>query len=368
MKYKTLIILSLPIIVASLYDLNYAKEYYRFINWEVIAVLSSLMIITTAIQNSGKLEKITIKLIKKYNIYSERKLFFFGSIVSMILAMFLTNDISLFIIVPFTLIFEKISSKNLKKLIVYETIGANIGSALTPIGNPQNIFIWHHYDVSFIKFTIKMLPFLLIESIILFFMILTHTKNYAFKEILYPKVVEKKWLFIISITILIIYIVLLEVITSKESRYLMLSIILIVYLLIDETVLKKCDWQIIIIFILLFIDTHILAEIGSSYIKTFFSQKDNKNTFLILGIISQFISNVPATFIAAPYIHNPFILSYGVNIGGNGSIISSFANLISIRLYQKKNFFISFQLISILYFLISIILFYILYPIWREFI
>jgi len=116
------------------------KEIYNFIDWKTIRALISLLLITTALKLSNFFEYLSTKSIKYFK--TERNLSFVFILLSLFLSMFLTNDITLFILVPLTLAFSSQIKNDLTKLVIFEAIAVNVGSELTPFGNPQNIFLF----------------------------------------------------------------------------------------------------------------------------------------------------------------------------------------------------------------------------------
>ncbi len=81
------------------------------------------------------------------------------------------------------------------------------------------------------------------------------------------------------------------------------------------------------------------------------------NVILISALLSQVISNVPATIVLSGFTHNYSALSWGVNLGGNGLIPASLANIIALRLAGGRNLWFRFHFYSIPFFLITLLLF-----------
>jgi len=140
------------------------------VDWQTIITLSGLLIVTTGIKESGLFYFLAYRISRRID--NERLLALFLVFLSAVLSMLVTNDITLFITVPLTLSLQKISENDYSKLIIFEAIAVNVGSALTPIGNPQNIFLWHQWGISFLVFVREMAPLVLIMSTILLIMTL----------------------------------------------------------------------------------------------------------------------------------------------------------------------------------------------------
>ena len=166
-----------------------------------------------------------------------------------------------------------------------------------------------------------------------------------------------KNLLIISMLLLIIYIVTIEL----HVDVWFLPIIVILYLIINKKTLLHTDWPLIITFIFMFFDFHLLAKIPiiETLMKSANYQKSS-NVFIMSLISSQLISNVPATIFMSKFTQKWFAIAYGVNVGGNGFIIGSLANIITLRVGGKK-FLLDFHKISIPFLLITALLAYLFF-------
>jgi Na+/H+ antiporter NhaD/arsenite permease-like protein len=141
-EYVLFLLLVLFIILTALLP-GYISDYHRFIDWKTITTLLALIIVATGIKESGYFDFFARKILAK--IYDERTLAIFLVSLSAGLSTFLTNDITLFIVVPLTACMQKALKNGLVKTVIFEAIAVNVGSTLTPIGNPQNIFIWNNW-------------------------------------------------------------------------------------------------------------------------------------------------------------------------------------------------------------------------------
>ena len=336
-------------VLAILYP-NQIINYPHFIDWQTIIALTGLLVITTGLKESMYLDILSKKALKK--IKTEKFLSIFLISISMFLSTFLTNDITLFIVVPLTLGIQNIIENDISDFIIFEAISVNVGSTLTPIGNPQNLFLWHRWGISFITFIVKMssLVIFLLVILLVFAWIIFPNKKIKISKSINDSKMSKKSLFILSITALIAYIIFLD----RKLAIWILPLIFMTYLIYDKELLLKVDWALILLFILIFIDLHMLSAIPlvSETINKF-NLNSSGNVFLISAFISQLISNVPASVFLSKFSHNWYEITYGVNIGGNGLIISSLANIIAIRIARKKKLWLSFHKYSIPYFLLT---------------
>ena len=324
------------------------SHYSEFIDWKTIAILASLFLITTAMKDSGYLDYVAARVIKR--IRGERNLAFALVILAFLLSMIVTNDVTLLVLVPFTLSLQKYLARDIKKIIIFETIGVNVGSALTPIGNPQNIYIWSLWKVSFFQFIFVLLPLVgILLLILLIFLYIIFPKR-CLDKIDVKERVEKNT---VMATISLIFLFLLIVVMHLDIFWYFLPVIFISYIIYGRKTYLHVDWALILIFILFFLDFNALGHIPS--VENFLSSRDlsGLSAFTYGALFSQFMSNVPATILLSNFTTDFKALVYGVSVGGNGIIIASLANLIALRFVRDRKWIWEFHKYSIAYFLLS---------------
>ncbi len=325
------------------------RNYPAYIDWKTINLLTGLFIITTGLAMSNFFYTFSRKMVKR--VRYERTLAFLLIGISAVFAMFLTNDISILIVVPLTLSLSEVIKNDTGKLIILEIIAVNVGSLLSPIGNPQNIFIWHKWHIPFFEFILKMLPVFIVLFMLLlvFAFVMLKRIPLVFHSVNNNMKTDKKLLFV-SIISLVIFIISEEL----HAALYVLPIIFLVYLVFFRKVLKKTNWSLVILFAGIFIDIHMLSDLSlvDKLLRSF--RLSNVYNLYFSGILlSQIISNVPATFLLSDYNVNWMVLAYAVNIGGAGIVTGSLANLIALRLVDSRNIFMRFHKYSFLYLLLS---------------
>ncbi len=351
------ILLILIVILTILYPYE-IPNYPFFVAWKTIIALTGLLIITTGLKESGYFYYLAKKVLNK--IESERKLVIVLILLSASLSVFLTNDVTLFVVIPLTISMQNLIKNDISKLVVFEAISVNVGSALTPIGNPQNLFLWHKWGISFVAFIIKMLPLVVVLLVVLliFAWIFFPDKAIKVSDRTKNHKTMKKSLLTFSVAMLIVYLISLE----AKQAYLVLPVAFILYLVFFKDVLLKTDWLLLLTFIIIFIDFHIISTIPIiiKYVDIL-NLHSSGNVFLFSVVTSQLISNVPASVFVSKFNHNWFAITYGVNVAGNGFILGSLANIIALRMVKTKKIWIDFHRYSILYFLITGGIIYVLF-------
>ncbi len=262
------------------------------------------------------------------------------------LSTFLTNDIALLAIVPITL---RLRSVNVAKLVVLETLAANAGSAFSPLGNPQNIFIYHFYGLNLLQFVKTMLPFSLFFLILLLLMTPKETETEQ-NEVPTPSLDTRRLLFLLPLFSLF-------VLSALKLLHIYLGVIPLLYLLVFQRgVFKRVDYPLLATFFFFFGFTDNFSHLLRLHIESPYG------VFFSSLLLSQIISNVPATLLLADFTHLWEPLLWGVNAGGFGTLVASMANLIAYRLYtssggRKSEFLKSYHLGGFIFLLLSVLLF-----------
>ena len=336
--------------ILSLLNPSKIIHYPSYVNWQIIINLAILLMLTTGIEESAYFHAILQKVLSRVS--TERALAFYIILSTIALSTFIINDVALFIVVPLTISLKTIIKNNIFRLVIFEAIAVNVGSLLTPIGNPQNLFLWHKWNVSFASFVKAMLPlFIFLCFILLVFIFFSFRK----KKIIFEqnssarKTVNIKLLGL-SIGLFIIYLAIFEL----KKALILLPAVFIIYFLTYRKILKRTDWFLLCNFIVIFIVVHIISTLPFAInILGRINLQKAGNVFFFSAFISQIISNVPASVFMAKFNHNWHAISYGVNIGANGVLIASLANFIALRIAKIPKLWLSFHKYSIPYFLLT---------------
>jgi Na+/H+ antiporter NhaD/arsenite permease-like protein len=325
------------------------ETFWYMVDWNTIVTLSGLLITTTGIKESGLFYLIACRISRRID--DERILAIFLVFMAAILSMFLTNDIALFITIPLTLHLQQLTEDDYSRIIIFEAIAVNAGSSLTPIGNPQNIFLWHQWGISFPLFVTEMAPVVAVMTLLLGLMTLM---AFSSKKIRVARVhghSVDRGLFLVSTMLLAGFIVSVEYGWGPQC----LSLVFITILAIRGRVILECDWGLILLFMLIFIDLHMICMLEPvRHLFTLLDMHDPATLFLSGALFSQVISNVPSAVLLAHHSTDYRMIAWGVDVGGNGLFIASFANLIAIRFSEKTGSWFWFHVWSLPYFMISL--------------
>ena len=307
------------------------KSTIDALNIKILLLLLCLMLVVASFKKLGVLSLTYMKLCSmSKNARSLSRLFIF---INFFISMLITNDVSLIIFIPIAIVaFVKVNRQDLLiKVLSLQTIAANVGSTLTPIGNPQNLFIYtvFNYDLlSFVKVTI---PIIVVSFVLLFLTTnFIDTKPLKYVSNLTLTINSKKC----AITSVLFVLCLLSVLRLLDV-YVMAIMVLIAILCMDRSLFKQADYKLLLLFVFLFIFVNNVCLMPT--VKNFSENFVDKYEYFISVTLSQIVSNVPATVMLSNFVKDSDMLLIGVNVGGLGTIIASMASLITFKFYIKTN-------------------------------
>lgn len=331
LKKETVLCIAFLLAVVSAFIVPVDAQYIEYMDFRVLVLLFTLMTVMSGLQSLGIFEKLSYALLKY--VKSTRSLTILLVSLCFFLAMLITNDVALITFVPFTiLILEKADhQKSLIPIIVLETIAANLGSMLTPIGNPQNLYLYGLSGLNITEFLLHM-ALSTVLSFILLIICTLFLKKETISLIETADILENKKPLLTAYYFVLFLLCLMTV--AYLIPYPVLLLVSIPVLLIwDRNTLTKVDYSLLLTFISFFIFIGNMQRIPAvaEMISSFVKGKELITAFLA----SQIISNVPAAMLLSGFTDNYKDLLLGVNIGGLGSLIASLASLISFKYFAN---------------------------------
>ncbi|GAE87974.1 SLC13 family permease [Acetivibrio straminisolvens] len=330
------------------------SAYMEYIDWCVLGILLSLMIVMAGLQKNGLFDALVIGLLKKTK--KVWQLAFVLVFLCFFLSMLITNDVALITFVPFAILtLKKAGQERLViPVVVLQTIAANLGSMLTPIGNPQNLYLYNLSQVGILEFVLFMLPYTVVSGLLLVISLLFIKGK---REAVVIKEQSKPQILLIENIIYLVLFAISLLSVAKILHYIaVLLLVLIVVFIMEKDVLKSVDYSLLLTFICFFIFTGNLENIPA--VKETLQNLITGRELVISVFASQAISNVPAALLLSEFTGNYRVLLKGVNIGGLGTLIASMASLISYKIFAnhydklKGRYFLWFTLANIVYLLI----------------
>jgi Na+/H+ antiporter NhaD/arsenite permease-like protein len=301
-----------------------------YINFEVLAMLFNLMLIISNLENLKVMDKIALWILSRCK--SIRLISMVFIVITFFSSMLVTNDVALITFVPLAILTFKKVKMNPIKTIILQTLAANIGSSLTPMGNPQNLYLFTHYSLRSFDFFSVTIPFVAVGLIFLLLLNIRVSKDKF--QLVFEEISIKDRKSVIIYTLLFI-LVILSVFKLIDYRYILL--ITLFYVIVkDREALRQVDYFLLATFVCFFIFIGNLSNIPllKDALKNFFSAPNT--TYFSSILFSQVISNVPCAILVSTFTSNWKEVLLGVNVGGLGTLIASLASLISYKLYAKE--------------------------------
>jgi Na+/H+ antiporter NhaD/arsenite permease-like protein len=318
-------------------------DLVRLVDWQTVGALAGLLAITQGVEKSGMLQATAQRLLGRMT--DLRSLAFLLTGGAALLSALVTNDVSLFLLVPLTRVLATQAHLPLARLVVLQALAVNAGSALTPIGNPQNLYLWHRTGDSFLGFMGMMAPTVAIMLFWLFVAVwvLVPRTALALKPSDGTAEVQPR-LLALSGGLFVAFVVALE----RHWLPAGLALVFVAFLLVNPRVLRGVDWALLAIIALMFVDLRQLAELPAvAGLLQHAPIAEGWRAYLAAIAASQFISNVPATILLDGTVRDLPALAAGVSVGGFGCVLGSLANLIALRLARLPNGLREFHLLSI---------------------
>ena len=296
--FKNEIVFSISLILAiiSCFFVQPNVNYLNYINWDTIILLFAIMLIVEVLKNLAIFEMLVRRLLRR--IGSTRQIVLVLVFTCFISSIFITNDVSLIIFVPFSIL--ALRKVNRSDLIIFtvslQTIAANVGCMVLPIGAPHNIVMYTVSKIPFDTFFMILLPYVVVSLIFL--------------------------------TVLLFFVSNDDIVLPEMSRIEVNKKNFI------KRVLSGVDYYLLLTFIALFILIGNLENI--SFFNSLFTRWIAGNEVLWGIFASQVISNVPAAILLSGFSSNYEAIIVGINIGGFGTLIASMANLISYKILVRE--------------------------------
>lgn len=331
-KKETVLCVAGVLAVISAFIVKPSAKYLEYIDFRVLAILFCLMLVVVVLQEMGIFKAIMTGITSR--VHSARILRLVLVLVCFFTSMVITNDVTLITFVPFAvLLLDGIGRRrDLIYVISLQTIAANLGSMLTPIGNPQNVYLYSLYNMNMGEFILTMLPYAA-SSLALLIIFTIFIPDTGVEAVTVSKENNKlpKWKYIIPALLFVVCI--LCVLRILDYR-IMLGITIAGIFLWNYRTFAKADYMLLLTFTAFFVFVGNMKQIPA--INDFLSSVIKGNELWVSVGASQIISNVPAAVLLSGFTDKGRELLIGVNIGGLGTIIASMASLISFKAYSGE--------------------------------
>ena len=314
-------------------------QYLSYIDYRVLALLFCLMTVMEGFKSTGFFAAVAGKLLEKVKTF--RQLYLVLVFLCFFTSMWITNDVALLTFVPFTVLVLRMTGleQEMIPVIVLQTIAANLGSMTTPVGNPQNLYLYSISGMGIGAFLQIMGPLTLISAGLIFLICLIH-KDFPIRQgMLGKEIVGVRKAGENQVLAVLFFISLLSVFRILSWQLLLLivlaSCIGIKAFCKEKYLPLEVDFGLLLTFVAFFIFIGNMGRI--CVVREVLSQVLNGRELLISFLCSQMISNVPAAILLSGFTQEYRGLLQGVNIGGLGTLIASLASLISYKFFAAES-------------------------------
>lgn len=324
--------IALACAAASCFFVPPSAEYLSYIDARVLALLFCLIAAVAGLSKAGLMRRLSSTLLSRAK--DGRHLALLLSLSCFFLAMFVTNDVSLITFVPLTvMILQQAGLADLMiPVVTLETIAANLGSALTPVGNPQNLYLYTAYSLSpgvFFSITVPLCAVSLF--LLLLFLLTIPRKPFAVST---ADAQEYSPLHGRELVLHgVLFVLCLLAVFSVLSWQILLGVVLAALLLFDREIFRRVDYALLLTFVCFFIFSGNLSRIPA--VRELLTNLMEKSAFFASLLSSQIISNVPAALLLRPFTDNAAAMILGTDVGGLGTLVASLASLISYKAYLR---------------------------------
>ena len=329
-KREPVLIAALAAMLVSMAAVPPGSEYLGYIDLRVLCLLFCLMAVIAGLQSCNLFFILAQRLLT-----GRRRIRTVAALLALLpffTSMVVTNDVALITFVPFSiLVMTTIGRKDLLIwVIVMQTVAANLGSMATPVGNPQNLFLYAHYGLSAGEFFGTALPLTIMSFVLVVLMSLRVPKTGIEVRFLSEYRVESPKR--LALYGLLFVLCLLSV--FRVLHYGILTAVVLASVFVsDRRLLSKVDYGLLLTFVCFFVFAGNIGVI--SQVRQLLGGWLKENALLTAVASSQVISNVPASVLLSGFTENWKCLLAGTNLGGLGTLIASLASLISFKFYIR---------------------------------
>lgn len=364
-KNETVLSIAAALAIVSSFFVTPDAQYISYIDFRTLSLLFCLMAVVAGLQKTGVFSLFAENLLKR--IHSVKGLTLILVMLCFFFSMFITNDVALIAFVPLTfavldMLGSDVKRENIIFIVVMQTVAANLGSMLTPIGNPQNLYLHGISGLGIGEFVAIMLPYTAVSFTLLAACSMLRKSgsniniNFAEKRRIFGKGKTAVYTAMFALCLLTV--------ARLVDYRITLAVVIAITAITDYKIFAKVDYTLLITFIAFFIFIGNMGRIPifNNYIKSVID-----NYECMTGILSsQLISNVPAALLLSGFTDNLKPLIIGVNLGGLGTLIASMASLISFKFIGRENksirgkYLLYFTVVNVVFLAILIGIYYLI--------
>ena len=330
LKGHAVLSISAALAVLSMLLVPPSKAYLDYIDFRVLGLLFCLMAVVAALQSAGLFAALSTALLQRMR--TTRSLALALVLLPFFTSMWITNDVALITFVPFAILaYSKAGHpEHMAWTIVLQTVAANLGSMLTPVGNPQNLYLYQTYGFTPGRFLMLMLPLTLLSLALLIVLCLRIQAVPLSVELAMSKPMKFTGRFLVYV---LLFLLSLACVFRLLAWPVLLGLVCIALFFCDRHLFARVDYGLLLTFVFFFL---LVGNLGAlPAVRQVLSALMAGREVVVTVIASQFLSNVPAAVLLSQFTEDGAALVLGSNLGGLGTLIASMASLISYQAYNK---------------------------------
>lgn len=308
-----------------------SRAYLDYLDYRTLACLFATLAVVGALKNVSFFLSVAKKIVRTFRTLRSASVALV--IITFVGSMLIANDMALITFLPlgWLVLKETNNQKHTAFIFIMQNISANLGGMLTPFGNPQNLYLYSHFNIPTAEFTRIMFPPFLLAVLL----IIGITYFLLPKASLQLSDDAQKSLPPLRVTLyLVLFTMALCMVFRLMPVILCVSIIVIALAVMDRHALLEVDYPLLLTFVCFFIFASNMSRIDA--VQSLFSSLLSREPLLFSVLSCQFISNVPSAILLSNFTGNYAALLIGVNIGGAGTLIASLASLITFREFGHR--------------------------------
>ncbi len=331
-RSQAIFCIALVLALGSMFVVPPSRAYVDYIDFRTLALLFCQMTVISGMVRLGLADRISAWLRRRFS--TVRRVGAALVFLSFFSSMLITNDVALMSFVPLTLaIFsrEKQRGRELVTILVLQTIAANIGSMFTPLGNPQNLYLFSRSGMSALRFLTVTGKYTLLAGLLLAAALLTvkDGKLSLPPEAERPHPLDRRKSIVCAALLVLCVLSVLRLVPVPV----LLAVVLAVFLRMDRKAFRGVNYMLLCTFLVFFILAGNIKNLPG--FQQLIRQSIDGREVAVSVLVSQIISNVPAAMLLSAFTSRLEDLIVGVNLGGLGTIIASMASLITWQYYTK---------------------------------
>lgn len=334
LRRETVLCVAVVLAIASAFVVPPSADYLGYIDWDTLALLFSLMAVMKGYQQIGIFARLSDALLQR--VATTRGMVMVLVFLPFFLSMVVTNDVSLITFVPFALVVLRMAGweRLIVPTVILQTIAANLGSMLTPMGNPQNLYLYARSGMGFGELVTLTLPYVAVSGIVLAAVIGVGLRR--------PKPVQG-----VSVDVHVCrrrslvgctggFVLCLLAIFGLVPPWAIAALAAVTLLVVNRRVLASVDYSLLATFVAFFIFIFIgnMGNIGP--FRDLLAVMLEGRVQIVSVLASQIVSNVPAALLLSGFTDDWSGLIVGCNLGGLGTLIASMASLISYKMVARE--------------------------------